>query len=159
MLTQLRDIHSPPPVSWWPPAPGWWALALIALLLFIWGVTTVVRRYRRNRYRRDGMALLKNLWESYASSGDSAQFARELVTIMRRCAIAAHRQPSGNLATAMLFRALQTQNDNQLLQVVSQEDFSAVLYDPDAPPLAKNQVQALYRCALRWLSKGAPLPC
>lgn len=146
-------------MSWWPPAPGWWALALIALLLFVWGVTTVARRYRRDRYRRDGRALLKDLWESYASNGNSAQFARELVAIMRRCAIAARHQPTGSLATDILFRALQTQNDNQLLQVVSLEDFSAALYDPDAPPLAKNQTRALYHCALHWLSKGAPLPC
>ncbi len=150
----------PPPVSWWPPAPGWWALALIALLIFVWGVTRAVRRYRRARYRRDGKALLEDLWGNYTRSGDSAQFARELVTLMRRCAIAATpQQVAGNLTTETLMEALQAQDQKQLLKIISLQDFSAVLYDPDAPPLAKSQAQTLYNCTLRWLSKGAPLPC
>ncbi len=160
MLAQLRDIHTPPPVSWWPPAPGWWALGLLALLTILWGVTTAVRRYRRGRYRRAGRALLKELWENYARDGDSAQFARELVAIMRRCAIAANAQQiTGHLATETLLAALQAQGNTQLLNVISLQEFSAVLYDPDATPLAKNQAQALYDCALDWLSKGASLPC
>ena len=32
-LDRLHDIVSPPPAPWWPPAPGWYALGLIVLLL------------------------------------------------------------------------------------------------------------------------------
>ncbi len=31
-LSQLRDIHLPDPVSFWPPAPGWWILLLCVLI-------------------------------------------------------------------------------------------------------------------------------
>jgi hypothetical protein len=33
LLEQLRDIHSAGQPGWWPPAPGWWVLAFIFLLV------------------------------------------------------------------------------------------------------------------------------
>ena len=33
-LDQLEPLIAPAPISWWPPAPGWWLLALLAL--FSW---------------------------------------------------------------------------------------------------------------------------
>lgn len=36
----LRDVHVPLSPSWWPPAPGWWIVAGVALLaalaVFVW---------------------------------------------------------------------------------------------------------------------------
>ncbi len=36
-LLKLKDIYLPPPVSFWPPAPGWWILALLFTLVLIFG--------------------------------------------------------------------------------------------------------------------------
>lgn len=44
----LRDIHLPDPVGWWPPAPGWWVLALIVIAGCVF---LVVRHHRRCHVR------------------------------------------------------------------------------------------------------------
>ena len=58
-LTNLRDIVTPPPVPWWPPAPGWWflvtVLGLIAVLVAVHGR----RRWRANAYRRAALRELR----------------------------------------------------------------------------------------------------
>jgi hypothetical protein len=44
---ELRDIHLPDVSLWWPPAPGWWLLALLLVLLLpalLW-----LRRWLRHR--------------------------------------------------------------------------------------------------------------
>jgi hypothetical protein len=34
---QLADLQLPSPLGWWPPAPGWWLLATLVLLLALGG--------------------------------------------------------------------------------------------------------------------------
>jgi hypothetical protein len=55
-LDQLKDIHLPDPVSAWPPAYGWWLIALF-LITTIVASAILIRRYRRMR-RAQKQALL-----------------------------------------------------------------------------------------------------
>ena len=45
-LANLRDIVEPPPVPWWPPAPGWWFLLTVLGLI---AILVALRAYRRWR--------------------------------------------------------------------------------------------------------------
>jgi hypothetical protein len=62
LLAQLKDIHEPAPIGWWPPAPGWWLLGLLALTLAAIATYLFIRfrrRQARNRYRVEAVRLLR----------------------------------------------------------------------------------------------------
>lgn len=46
-LEQLQPIILPTPISWWPPAVGWWLLALLLVILLGCGRYLIVTRTRR----------------------------------------------------------------------------------------------------------------
>ena len=82
----LRDQHLPDPVAWWPPAPGWWGLlALLILLIGLiwWGL----RLYRKRRLRRAAFAELKSVDILYRENGDKLEYARRLSVLLRRVAL------------------------------------------------------------------------
>ena len=87
-LAQLRDYHLPEPVSWWPPAPGWWLLALLGLTLFIWLVRAVLKWRQGRAARRSALRELKDLERTFDQQGDGPMLLRGLSRLLRRFALA-----------------------------------------------------------------------
>lgn len=91
MLEQLplRDIHLPEPVSWWPPAPGWWLLgagALLAILLARRGYRLVKKARRRARLRREALGALDGIEHRFAADRDPAAALQAVSVLLRRVA-------------------------------------------------------------------------
>ena len=55
-LEKLFDIVVPPPVPWWPPAPGWFVVGGVLLVLVFWVAWRVWRCWRAAAYRRAALA-------------------------------------------------------------------------------------------------------
>lgn len=60
-MEQLRDIHLPAAVNWWPPAPGWWLLLIVVLTILITALLWLRNYRRKNRYRRLALQHLHTL--------------------------------------------------------------------------------------------------
>lgn len=82
-LSQLRDIHLPETGGIWPPAPGWWVLLALGLLLVIAGLLLVRRKRRKNRWLRVARRELDQL-ASHAAR--EPQWFAQLNTLLKQCA-------------------------------------------------------------------------
>jgi len=91
-LDQLRDIHLPEAISWWPMAPGWWILIIGGAALLVWLIRFFYRRHSAKLYRRQALEKLQKL----KLIGDSQQQLRELFELLKQTAISAYpnRHPS-----------------------------------------------------------------
>ncbi|MGF1547176.1 MAG: DUF4381 domain-containing protein [Thiotrichales bacterium] len=93
-LAALRDIHLPPAPPLWPPAPGWWALGVLALL----SVAAIIWVLRRRAQRARRVAAIEALLaDAVRESGeDQARLLAALSAILRRVALG--RYPRAEVA-------------------------------------------------------------
>lgn len=75
-LDNLRELVEPVPVSWWPPAPGWWVLLAVFVVALGGVAVNAWLHWRRNAYRRAALAELRQ-----------AKTPAEIDSILKRTAL------------------------------------------------------------------------
>ncbi len=81
---QLRDIHLPESIGWWPPAMGWWILAfLLPLLGFL--MFWLYKRISRKTAIKTAKKLLSKIKQDSSSNNMDKLIA--LSELLRRVAI------------------------------------------------------------------------
>lgn len=91
----LRDIHLPEPISWWPIAPGWWIL-LCGILLIITVLFIGRKIYISRQLGRDIRSELEVIKQQFQQDQNKPQLAKSLSTLLRRANISYY--PQANIA-------------------------------------------------------------
>jgi hypothetical protein len=86
-LSGLRDIHLPPPPELWPPAPGWWLLAIVAVVVLGIVLRFAFATWRRGRPRRAAVRAIEALRNRHAAGESPLVLVGELATLVRRAAM------------------------------------------------------------------------
>ncbi|MBQ0718988.1 MAG: DUF4381 domain-containing protein [Gammaproteobacteria bacterium] len=181
MLEQLRDIHLPQAVHWWPPAPGWWLVGVLLLALTIWLSRYLQARYRRQYFRGETQALLKQLWLDYQQQAGNAHnadrdFIENTLALLRRAGktaqVSADTHATDSHATdasstndnsedhlqAMpspaLLKALDAHSAGTLSAALPLQDISERLYRAESTALTTAQAQCFYDVAKNWLKSN-----
>lgn len=82
----LRDIHAAAAPAVWPPAPGWWLLAVLLIALLVISTLWLLRRYRSYRLKCQIMDELNALTNSRTKES-SVAFLTQLSVLLRRIAL------------------------------------------------------------------------
>ena len=103
LLAQLADIHLPEPVSYWPPAIGWWILAAIALVLLVLLFRKFASRARQQKIYQYALAELESCYDSYSHANpeiidqSKLDYVNQFNTVIRRVALVHY--PQANAAS------------------------------------------------------------
>ncbi len=97
VLQQLKDIHPAPEPGFWPPAPGWWLLALLVLatLWWSWHRWQAWRRARAPwRVARSELAGIRARWQA---EQNDRWLLRAVSELLRRVARHCHGPDKASL--------------------------------------------------------------
>jgi hypothetical protein len=156
---QLRDIHGPDPVSWWPPAPGWWLLAL-AVVLGLWLLWRLLPLLRIPvivdlTWRWDAARQLRELRRRVRKNQDPKESAAELSELLRRIAMARLGRKACAGLTGRDWLAWLQDNDPRNYAWAERGDLLLDL--PYAPPgsasAERKQLLGLIDAAQNWVAR------
>lgn len=86
-LTQLRDIHLPDFIGWWPLAFGWY---LVSVLIVLFIASLVYFLYQKNRNaiaKNKALSLLKTYKEHYEKEQDAQWASARVSELLKRVAL------------------------------------------------------------------------
>lgn len=150
-LAQLRDIHAPDSVRWWPLAPGWWFLAgvlLLTLLVLLWWW----QRRRRNAWQRLALHRLEHISRELDSKPHA--LVREVELLLRRAAILHYPETecaglSGKRWLEFLDLTLGKAGSSRPFTTGAGQCLADVPYRPETDP--DVDTRALVELVRRWL--------
>jgi Domain of unknown function (DUF4381) len=85
----LKDIHLPETVSWWPPAVGYW-IVLSCTVICIMTYLSIKAYRKRHAIKRSALHEFNLIKKSYASNSNKKQLVTSLSELLRRAAISTY---------------------------------------------------------------------
>jgi hypothetical protein len=150
-LAQLRDIHLPSDVSAWPPAPGWWLLAVIIIALLCYLFIQIKKYWQRNNYRKLALKQLAEL-----NKDQPIVYLQQLNQLLKQTALVAN--PSKDIASLsgdnwLAFLSSESLGDKKSLTEFQQGPGQLLAQGPYAPLASDKEQTAINVAALEQLAQ------
>ncbi|WP_232048535.1 DUF4381 domain-containing protein [Legionella adelaidensis] len=87
-LAQLKDIHLPERIHWWPLAPGWYVLAAILVIALIFISLLIYTQHKKGRPKREALGLLNKYEDEFLKDNDSQRACARISELLKRVALA-----------------------------------------------------------------------
>jgi len=147
-LAALQPLRQGELIGWWPPAPGWWMLLALTLLILATLIYLIRGWFRRNAYRRAALQRLQSLYTQYDADHNAGDYIVQLNALLKSVALRAYPRERVAAAHGMQWRTFLNQDLPPALQL--QHDFDEAAYQESCPDLDIAQVQM---AAQHWIRK------
>lgn len=150
MIEQLRDIHGLDPISWWPPAPTMWLVALLAILLLAVMILWLrqLYLYPPGSWRGEARRALRQL-RARQFHQTAKENASELSELLRRTAMARFgRKRQASLSGDEWLHWLQQADPNGFDWSSEGEILLSLPYAPPERELERRSLEHLIDAAL-----------
>jgi hypothetical protein len=154
-LEHLFDIVAPPPVPWWPPAPGWFVVGGVLLVLGLWGAWQAWRHWQAAAYRRAALVEWRQLKAQAAVPGHGAAALGRLSELVKRTAFAAFpREAVASLSGEAWLRFLDCTGHTDAFTRGPGRVLGDLAYDPKlAGRLDTAAAEDLFHTVRRWIRR------
>ncbi|MFV3371960.1 DUF4381 domain-containing protein [Pseudomonas sp. NY15435] len=153
-IDQLKELPPPPPlVSYWPQTWGWLVLALVLLAAAVAWACWRHRRWRRDAYRREALALLDELNHSLADPQQRLHALRQLPQLVKRVALSMPQAKGAAPLSGEAWLAYLQRRSNVPLPANLDRQLALLAYAPDArvTALEEGEARALLVACRQWI--------
>lgn len=147
-LAALHPLRQPDPINWWPLAPGWWLLIVLLLLAISAVAFLLLRRYRRNAYRRKALSQLEQLRQAHLQHQDDAVYLAGTNALLKSVALRAY--PRRDVAACSGDAWLDFLNGSCSKAGRFPAGFVTAAYRKQCPAIDMEQ---LYESAVYWIKR------
>ena len=153
-LIQLKDIHLPQSIGWWPLAPGWYALILLILCLTI-GLAYLIHKRKINALAKNqALELLKTYKEHYEKDRNAQVASARISELLRRVALVYYPR----VEVASLYGNAWVEFLNQTSKAVDFKPVQSMLLDSPFKTEETVNLNPLITRAQLWI-KQRGVPC
>lgn len=125
LLQQLRGLHLPEAVSWWPMAIGWWLVIICTVLVVSIVIRKLINKRNRDQYRKVALLQLNQFYLTWQQDANSSHYLQSANAILTR-----------------IVRHLETKSDKPQASL-SGSHWGVVLNSYAGHALAKQSIQAI----------------
>jgi hypothetical protein len=156
LLQQLRDIHLPDPPAAWPPAPGWWILALVLLAGLAWLAVRAFAAERRRRPIRRARHLYADLYRRHQNGELSTrEYLNASNELLKRLFIHGMGEPAARRANGRAWlELLDRHTDGSPFT----DGPGAALGDERFRPVVETDARAVHQAISELLTRIRPRP-
>jgi len=141
-LKDLRDIHQPESVPFWPPAPGWWILLILSFLL-VYFFMRWLKKEKTPKYKKMAIEELKNITTNYEVQRNEHKTVNECALLIRKILLVTDKdQNIAGMIDDEWLAYLDKRSDSNLFSQGAGQALTSAIYQKDATVDAEGLLEA-----------------